>query len=153
MDHIQNLSIENNGLKSVNLSLRLNTNLHILRLSGNPWVCDCSLYPLHSMMLTLDTEGMDQKENTPMCAAPESLSGHSLLNMTMTECYVRQASAVAAEDKGGVSLLIIIIGGSTLLVILCVVILACYLRGRGVVGTQFSQVKGEGFVIEAGHGV
>ena len=108
--------------------------------------------------LAKEDENLDQEKKIPLCAAPESLAGQSLLNVAMTECHLRQASAVAAEDKGGVSLLIIIIGGSTVLVILCVGILTCYChgvhrRGRGGVGTQFSQVKSEGLVIETGHGV
>ena len=98
----------------MNLSIKLNANLHNLRVSWNPWICDCSLYPLHHMLLELakEDENLDQSQKTPLCAAPESLAGQSLLKVRMTECHLRQASAVAAEDKGGVSLLIIIIIGS-----------------------------------------
>ncbi|NP_001279848.1 type III endosome membrane protein TEMP precursor [Callorhinchus milii] len=77
MQKLMTLDLANNRLTTVTTQLLQKFSaLQEVQLKGNPWVCDCSLYPLQQWLMTRN----DSMEDI-QCGHPPDLPGRTILTM------------------------------------------------------------------------
>ncbi|XP_067846104.1 type III endosome membrane protein TEMP [Heptranchias perlo] len=76
---LMTLDLENNKLTTVTIQLLEKfEEIHEVRLQGNSWVCDCTLYPLQKW-LKLQVDHAEEIQ----CVLPPDLQGKNLLNLDL----------------------------------------------------------------------
>ena len=83
LPNLKDLDISHNKISNLNLNLNPSATLKSMQLEGNPWVCNCSLYPLVKQILSL---GDQVVETRPECAEPFRIKGTHLDISQFSDC-------------------------------------------------------------------
>ncbi|XP_041484463.1 SLIT and NTRK-like protein 5 [Lytechinus variegatus] len=102
--HLPNIRLDlrwNNLHQIDNLTLEiLTSNVEILFLEGNPWLCDCRMEPLRQwyQQLSINNE-KDVKIDNPVCSYPSELANHTVNDLEVSLCIEIPASSTETSAE------------------------------------------------------